>query len=311
VGLPFGLLRSHRCPEEGRLSILRIRALLILATTFLGVLVLFGGTTLAASKMCSNNPCVGTNGADKLKGNDTKNEIRGLAGPDYITGKQRADKLYGDRGKDEVRANNGRDRLFGGRGRDELYGGGGNDTINARDGYKDTVNCRRGTDTAYVDKRDRVNEDCENVFGGQEPNPVVEKVSGKGELGGAYGNPRLRVNAESAGTNPDEAQGTFSITYPGDPNVPRDNTYVRGTVLCLAVSSNEARLVGRINSASGPRAENGTFEKGEYVRIGVLDSGVNDKANFSAGEQTFTSCNGETPNLNVVEGKGFVVKEDF
>src|ERR671921_2517312 len=158
---------------------MRLRALLILATTLLGVMAL-SGAALAASKMCSNNPCVGTNGADKLKGNDTKNEIRGLAGPDYITGKQRADKLYGDRGKDEVRANNGRDRVFGGRGRDQLYGGGGNDTMNARDGYKDEVNCRRGTDTAYVDKRDRVNEDCEDVFvsGGPGPNPVVEKVSG-------------------------------------------------------------------------------------------------------------------------------------
>jgi hypothetical protein len=46
------------------------------------------------------------------------------------------------------------------------------------------------------------------------------------------------------------------------------------------------------------------------VRIGVLDAGEDDKANFSAGEQRFTSCNGETPNLDVVEGKGFVVKED-
>ena len=182
--------------------------------------------------------------------------------------------------------------------------------MNARDAYKDNVNCGRGTDTAYVDKRDRVNEDCENVFGGQQPNPVVEKVSGKGELGGAYGNPRLRVEAESAGTNPDDAQGRFSISYPGDPNVARDNTYVRGSILCLAVSHKEARLVGRINSASGPRAEKGTFEKGEYVRIGVLDAGEDDKANFSAGEQRFTSCNGETPNLDVVEGKGFVVKED-
>jgi hypothetical protein len=78
----------------------------------------------------------------------------------------------------------------------------------------------------------------------------------------------------------------------------------------LAVSDKEARLVGRIGSASGPRADNGTFEKGEYVRIGVLDNATNDKANFSAGEQRFTSCNGETPNLDVVEGKGFVVKED-
>jgi hypothetical protein len=287
---------------------MRIRALLILATTLLGVMAL-NEAALAATKMCSNNLCVGTNGADRLKGTDAKNEIRGLRGADYITGKQRADELYGNRGKDEVRAGNGRDRVFGGRGEDRLYGGGGNDTMNAQDGYKDNVNCGLGTDTAYVDKRDRVNEDCENVFGGQEPNPVVDKVFGKGELGSAYGNPRLRVNAESAGTNPDDAQGRFSITYPGDPDVAHDNTYVRGPVLCLAVSGKEARLVGQIGSASGPRAENGTFEKGEYVRMGVLDNATNDKANFSAGEQTFTSCNGETPNLDVLEGN-FVVKEE-
>lgn len=289
---------------------MRIRALLILATTLLGVMAL-SGAALAATKTCSANPCVGTKGADRLKGNATKNEIRGLRGADYIAGKQRADDLYGNRGQDEVRAGNGRDRVFGGRGRDQLYGGGGNDTMNTQDGYKDDVNCGLGTDTAYVDRRDRVNEDCENVFvsGSQEPGPVVEKVSGKGELGSAYGNPRLRVNAESAGTNPDDARGTFSITYPGDPDVARDNTYVRGTILCLAVSDKEARLVGRIGSASGPRADNGTFEKGEYVRIGVLDNATNDEANFSAGEQTFTSCNGETPNLDVLEGN-FVVEED-
>ena len=41
--------------------------------------------------------------------------------------------------------------------------------------------------------------------------------------------------------------------YPGDPDVARDNTYIRGPILCLAIS-NEARLVGRIGSASGPRA---------------------------------------------------------
>src|SRR5215203_2937131 len=290
---------------------MRIRALLILATTLLGVMAL-SGAALAATKTCSANPCVGTKGADRLKGNATKNEIRGLRGADYIAGKQRADDLYGNRGQDEVRAGNGRDRVFGGRGRDQLYGGGGNDTMNTQDGYKDDVNCGLGTDTAYVDRRDRVNEDCEDVFvsGSQELGPVVEKVSGKGELGSAYGNPRLRVNAESAGTNPDDAQGTFSITYPGDPDVAHDNTYVRGTILCLAVTGdNEARLVGQIGSASGPRAANGDFEKGEYVRIGILDNATSDKANFSAGEQTFTSCNGETPNLDVLEGN-FVVEDD-
>src|SRR5215213_9610858 len=245
---------------------MRKRALLILATTLLGMLVL-SGAALAVTKTCSTNPCVGTNGPDRLKGTDAKNEISGLRGPDYITGKQSADELHGNRGQDEVRAGNGRDRVFGGRGKDELYGGGSNDTMNARDDYKDNVNCGLGTDTAYVDKRDRVNEDCENVFvagGGLEPNPVVDKVSGKGELGSAYGNPQLRVNAESAWPNPDDAQGTFSITYPGDPDVARDNTYVRGTIRCMAVSGNETRSVVRIGSASGPRADKDTSEKGEY-----------------------------------------------
>jgi len=289
---------------------MRIHALLILATTLLVVMAL-SGAALAATKTCSANPCVGTNGADRLKGNATRNEIRALRGTDYIAGKPRADELYGGRGQDEVRAGNGRDRVFGGRGEDQLYGGGGNDTMNAQDAYKDNVNCGLGTDTAYVDRRDRVNEDCENVFvaGGQGSTPDVDKVFGKGELGSAYGNPRLRVNAESAGSNPDDARGAFSITYPGDPDVARDNTYVRGTILCLAVSDKEARLVGRIGSASGPKAGNGTFEKGEYVRIGVLDNATSDKANFSAGEQTFTSCNGETPNLDVLEGN-FVVEDD-
>ncbi len=289
---------------------MRLRALLILATTLLGVMAL-SGAALAATKTCSENPCVGTNGADRLKGTNAKNEIRGLSGPDYIAGKQSADDLYGNQGQDEVRAGNGRDRVFGGRGRDALYGGGGNDTMNAQDNYKDNVNCGLGTDTAYVDKLDRVNVDCENVFGagGPGPDPVVKKVSGKGELGSEFGNPRLRVEAESAGTNSQDAQGTFSITYPGDPDVARDNTYVRGTILCMAVTGKEARLVGRIGSASGPKAENGTFEKGEYVRIGVLDNATNDKANFSPGEETFTSCNGEDPNLEVLEGN-FVVEED-
>jgi hypothetical protein len=292
---------------KGRSISMRLRALLILATTLLGVMVL-SGAALAVTKTCSNNPCVGTKGPDRLIGTDVKNEIRGLLGPDYIAGKPRADDLYGNRGKDEVRAGNGRDRVFGGRGQDELYGGGGNDTMNSRDDYQDNINCGLGTDTAYVDRRDQINEDCENVFVGPGPNPVVEEVYGKGELGPGVGSPWLRVNAKSAGTNPDDAQGTFSIRYPGDPNVARDNTEVRGTIRCTAVTGNEARLVGRIGSASGPRAGDGTFVEGQYVRIGVLDAVDNDKANFSRSEPQFTSCNGEDPTLEVLEGTGFVVK---
>ena|SRR5215210_65668 len=295
---------------------MRIRALLILATTLLGVMVL-GGAALAVTKTCSANPCVGTNGPDRLIGTDAKNEIRGLRGPDYIAGKPRADDLYGNRGRDEIRAGNGRDRVFSGRGQDAIYGGGGNDTMNSRDGYKDDVYCGIGIDTAYVDRIDRVNEDCEHIFvAGGPPVPppvVVEKAYGNGELGPGVDSPWLWVDAEVAGTNPDDAQGRFSIMYPGDPSIMGDNTDVRGTILCLAVTGKEARLVGQIGSASGPKAGvNGQFQKGEYVRIGVLDAvDNNDMANFSPSEpQRATSCNGENPTLDVFEGKGFVVEEN-
>jgi hypothetical protein len=70
---------------------MRIRAPLILAIALLGVMAL-SGAALAATKTCSNNPCLGTKGPDKLKGNATKNEIRALRGADYIAGKPRADE---------------------------------------------------------------------------------------------------------------------------------------------------------------------------------------------------------------------------
>jgi hypothetical protein len=279
------------------------RVLLLYGALLVGVIVL-GGVALAQDIR-------GTFGEDELTGTTQMDRIYGLGAADTISGRAGNDDCYGGSGFDEVSCGAGNDRIDGGFGEDDLFGGPRNDTISAADGRADRVNCGTGTDTAYVDRRDRVNEDCENVFvsGGPGPNPLVDKVSGKGELGSAYGNPRLRVNAESAGTNPDDAQGTFSITYPGDPDVARDNTYVRGTIRCMAVTGNEARLVGQIGSASGPRADNGTFQKDEYVRIGVLDNTTNDKANFSPGEQTFTSCNGETPNLDVLEGN-FVVEEN-
>ena len=119
-------------------------------------------------------------------------------------------------------------------------------------------------------------------------------VTGTGRLGDEFGSPVLHVNATGN-------TGEFSITYP-------DGTVVQGKIVCLAVTDNEARLVGKVESATGPRAANGTFEQGEYVRIGILDNGIDDKANFSASEPTFASCTGETPNLEVVRGD-FQVKD--
>src|SRR5918993_233585 len=74
---------------------MRRRALLILASMMLGVLML-GGVALAKE-------ITGASGSDDLEGTSRANKIWGLQGPDYIAGEPGSDHLYGGRGKDEVR----------------------------------------------------------------------------------------------------------------------------------------------------------------------------------------------------------------
>ena len=57
----------------------------------------------------------------------------------------------------------GNDRLIGGNGADDLDGGPGPDTIDARDGRRDTVDCRSELDTAIVDSADAATG-CERVL---------------------------------------------------------------------------------------------------------------------------------------------------
>jgi Ca2+-binding RTX toxin-like protein len=73
-----------------------------------------------------------------------------------------------NRGNDEVWGEGGADFIDGGMhsDSDRLYGGSGNDTIRAVDelnGWEDYIDCGDGTDTAYVDELDVV-ENCETVF---------------------------------------------------------------------------------------------------------------------------------------------------
>src|SRR5829696_7895943 len=110
---------------------MRRRALLIMATMGLAVLLL-GGVALA-------DTIDGTSAADDLVGTDKDDVIHASGGADYVSA------LAGP---------------------DLLYAGAGNDTINsAGDGESDAVRCGLGKDdTAYVDKIDRVKENCENVY---------------------------------------------------------------------------------------------------------------------------------------------------
>jgi Ca2+-binding RTX toxin-like protein len=84
---------------------------------------------------------VGTENGEKIVGTKFNDHINGLGG----------DVLLGYAGPDKIR---------GGDDNDQQYGGRGNDIIYSEGGFRDLVNCGRGTDTAYVDSKDRV-VDCE------------------------------------------------------------------------------------------------------------------------------------------------------
>lgn len=86
-------------------------------------------------------------------------------GPRLCTriGTESADVLGGTARADVLCGLAGADRLSGGAGADVFRAGAGADTVGARDGTADAVACGPGRDTAVVDRRDRVNRDCERV----------------------------------------------------------------------------------------------------------------------------------------------------
>ena len=137
---------------------MRRRALLIMATMGLGVLLL-SGVALA-------DTIDGTSGPDDLVGTDQEDVIHGSGGADYVSGLAAADVLYAGAGNDTVVGRDGNDRIYGNSGSDTLLGNDHNDTIDsAGDQTRDVVKCGFGdADTAYVDKIDSVKENCENVF---------------------------------------------------------------------------------------------------------------------------------------------------
>jgi large repetitive protein len=137
---------------------MRRRALLVMASMGLGVLLL-GGVALA-------DTIDGTSGADDLVGTDQEDVIHASGGADYVSGLAAPDLLYAGAGNDTVVGRDGNDRINGNGGADTLFGNESNDTINsAGDQTRDVVKCGIGkNDTAYVDKIDSVKKNCENVF---------------------------------------------------------------------------------------------------------------------------------------------------
>ena len=73
-----------------------------------------------------------------------------------IVGTKQADHINAMGGNDVVLGYAGSDKIRGGNDNDKQYGGRGNDVIYTEGGFRDLVDCGKGTDTAYVDSKDRV-----------------------------------------------------------------------------------------------------------------------------------------------------------
>ena len=137
---------------------------------------------------------VGTDGANAVEihtaGDREPSSVEGRGGPDDLRGGDGRETLDGGAGDDRIEGGFNHDVLTGGPGQDVIHGdqtsgncGGygqdctipfGNDTIHARDGEADQIDCGAGTDTAIVDAKDTVADDCEDV-----------QRSGGGDDGGA------------------------------------------------------------------------------------------------------------------------------
>jgi Ca2+-binding RTX toxin-like protein len=85
--------------------------------------------------------------AKNISGTDTGEKIVGTKFADHINSLGGDDVVLGYAGSDKIRGGNDNDKQYGGRGNDVIYSEGG---------FRDLVNCGKGTDTAYVDSKDRV-----------------------------------------------------------------------------------------------------------------------------------------------------------
>jgi Ca2+-binding RTX toxin-like protein len=99
------------------------------------VLVVASGVALAKD-------FVGTENGERIVDTKYADRIDALGGDDVVLG-------YA--GPDKIRAGNDNDQQYGGRGNDIIYSEGH---------FRDLVNGGRGTDTCYVDPKDRV-KGCE------------------------------------------------------------------------------------------------------------------------------------------------------
>ncbi len=90
----------------------------------------------------------GGRGDDKIRGNDVKNVLKGMAGNDLLIGADGNDVLVGSGGRDKLVGGSNDDKLKAGSGNDKLFGGGGGDILKGSGG-NDILRGDKGDDKLF------------------------------------------------------------------------------------------------------------------------------------------------------------------
>ncbi|MGD9861960.1 MAG: calcium-binding protein [Pseudodonghicola sp.] len=161
-------------------------------------------TSTQSSSVRPANTIIGTEGPDRLVGDDYKNIIMALGGDDVVLALGGDDVVYGGTGDDLIRGGQDDDTLFGEDGDDVIYGGLGDDVISGG-ANRDTIYGGVGAD-------DLIGNTGADVIYGDGGNDVVRGARGDDILFGGAGADVLKGSFGNDTLTGDEGADTFIFT---------------------------------------------------------------------------------------------------
>jgi len=229
----------------------------------------------------SDTSITGTDGDDRLRGDDRGDTIFGLGGDDLLIGGDGRNLMHGGNGHDTIRCGDGADFMFGDAGPDLLIGGGGKDTIEGGLGV-DTIDGGGGDDRLFANSR--------GVGPGPDDSPGERLDGGAGDdlLGAGAGDTALAGSGDdtvfgaggeggvfAGGAGRDQLRFTVNGADPyiGDAGFLKDHAFVLDNA---QVSGFE---FGEIVFGGG----NDVVELARHLRGWTLDGGAGDDHLVGAG----------------------------
>ena len=167
------------------------------------VVLLAASAAVARGLICTGGVCKGTSGSDNLAGSNLKDDIRALAGDDFLFGNGADDILRGGKGGDLLSEEEdpSRDRLLAGKGDDYLEGGLQGDVLAGGPGDDRETGLLRGGLPAFYAVSMFGDPGNDTISGGS-GNDSMEGEEGRDKMKGGSGNDYLdAIDDDTPGTH--------------------------------------------------------------------------------------------------------------